>query len=108
MLLSGAYPFMVKYNGDVSWVNDPKSHRISSLEISLWIMSTFVKWKFYELIFWTAHFQELWAHGIVSSQFLVKWVLDCALWKGVFSMCRNNMRDFGEFQKYQTVLLLQK
>ena len=37
-------------------------------------MSTFVKWKFYELIFWKAHFQQLWAHGIVSSQSLVKWV----------------------------------
>ena len=40
--------------------------------MSLWIVSTFVKWKFNELIFWTAHFQQLRAHGIVSSQFLVK------------------------------------
>ena len=42
--------------------------------MSLSILSTFVKWKFYELIFVTAHFQQLRAHGIVSSQFLVKWV----------------------------------
>ena len=33
-------------------------------------MSTFMTCKFYELIFWTAHFQQLWAHGIVSSQFI--------------------------------------
>ena len=74
MLLPSAYPFMVKQNGGVSWVNDPRSHRMSSLKMSLWIMSTFVKWKFHELIFWTAHFQQLWAHGILSSLFLVKWV----------------------------------
>ena len=74
MLLPSAYPFMVKQNGGVSWVNDPRSNRMSSLKMSLWIMSTFVKWKFHELIFWTAHFQQLWAHGILSSLFLVKWV----------------------------------
>ena len=74
MFLPSAYPFMVKQNGGVSWVNDPRSHRMSSLKISLWIMSTFVKWKFHELIFWTAHFQQLWAHGILSSLFLVEWV----------------------------------
>ena len=74
MLLPSAYPFMVKQNGGVSWVNDPRSHSMSSLKMSLWIMSTFVKWKFYVLVIWTAHFQQLWAHGIVSSLFLVKWV----------------------------------
>ena len=42
-------------------------------------MSILVKWKFYERIFWTAHFQQLWAHGIVSSQFLVKWVPDLSI-----------------------------
>ena len=31
-------------------------------------MDTFVKWKFDELICWTAHFQQLWAHGIVRSR----------------------------------------
>ena len=76
MLLPSAYPFMVKQNGGISWVNDPRSHRMSSLKMSLWIMSTFVKWKFHERIFWTAHFQQLWAHGILSSLFLVKWVPD--------------------------------
>ena len=38
--------------------------------MSPWILSTFLKWQFYELIFLTAQFLPLRAHGIVSSQFL--------------------------------------
>ena len=73
MLLPSAYPFMVKWNGGVSWVNYPRSRRMSSLEMNLWIMGTLGESKFYELI-WIVQFQQLWVHGIVSSLFLVKWV----------------------------------
>ena len=79
-ILSSAYPTMAKEDDDDSWVNDPRSHRMSSLKMSLSIMSTFVKWEFYELIFSIAHFLKSWAHGIVSSQFLVKWVPAPMVW----------------------------
>ena len=49
-LLSNAWPIMAKWNGDDSWVNNPTSHRMSSLTMSLSIMSTFVKWTYYEII----------------------------------------------------------
>ena len=62
ILLHNAYNLMAEQNGDDQWLNDQRSHRMSSHKMSFWIMSTFVKWKFYELIFCRA--QQLWADGI--------------------------------------------
>ena len=74
MLLPSAEHAMAKLKDNDFWVNNQRCHRMS-----FWIMSIFVKWKFYELTFWTAPFQQLWAPGILSSHFLVKWVQDVGI-----------------------------
>ena len=41
-----------------------RRHRISWQEAKSWILNTIVKLIRHELIFWTAHFQQLWARRI--------------------------------------------
>ena len=60
----------------MSWVNDPRSHRMNSHKMSLSITSAFVKWKFYELISGQLIFNkyelvELWAHNSLWNESLV-------------------------------------